>query len=286
MNEIAFFNGAFLPLSEARVSVEDRGFQFADGIYEVIRVYNGKPFYLVEHLERLERSAKGILLTLPYTIEEFVSLGTELIARSELKEAMIYIQITRGAYRRQHHFPPGDVPPTVVMFVREVKKRSKEQWEEGVELLSLPDERWLCCEVKSVSLLPNVIAKEKAHRAGAFEAVLYRDNEIVTEGSSSNCYYIKNQSLYTHPPSKLILSGITRSVILKLAVKAGLVVNEEPQELSRFKSADEVFMSSTTMEIMPVRAIDGYTIAGGNVPGAYTRKLQELYTEEVKRLCT
>ncbi|MCD6385193.1 D-amino-acid transaminase [Candidatus Sumerlaeota bacterium] len=285
MSELAFLNGEFLPLNEARVSVEDRGFQFADGVYEVVRVYNGRAFYLAEHIKRLQRSASKILLSLPHSAEEFASICDELINRSGYKEAVLYIQITRGTAPRKHPFPSADVSPTVVLYIREFKPYPAEWWQNGVDTISLPDERWLNCDIKSISLLPNVLAKEQALRSGAFEALLFRDPDIVTEGSATNVYYIKRKTLFTHPATNLILSGITREVILRLASELGLTVRQEPQPLQRFKSADEVFLSSTTIEILPVRSIDGTLINNGKVPGEFTLKIHQLYKEEINRIC-
>lgn len=286
MSEIAYLNGEFLLLSEARVSVEDRGFQFADGVYEVVRVYNGVPFYLDEHIKRLEQSATKILLTLPHSAEEFESICNELITRSGYKEAVLYIQVTRGTAPRKHSFPSADVTPTVVIYVREKKPYPQEWWEKGVDTITLPDIRWLACDIKSISLLPNVLAKERALRAGAFEALQFREPDIVTEGSATNVYYIKGKTLFTHPATNLILSGITRKIILRLAGEIGLTVREEPQSIQSFKSADEVFLSSTTIEVLPVRSIDGVIINDGKVPGEFTLKIHQLYKEEVKRICS
>lgn len=284
MSEIAFLNGKFLPLGEARVSIEDRGFQFADGIYEVVRVYRGKPFYLTAHLGRLQRSASEIMLSLPYSAAELEGICKELIERSGYAEAILYIQITRGSAPRRHPFPPADVPPTVVLYIREFSDYPAEWYQKGVDTISLPDERWKRCDIKSVSLLANVLAKERAIRAGVFEALLVNEKGFVSEGSAVNVYYVKNKILYTHPEGNAILSGITRSLILRLAKEAGINVVEKPQRLNKFLSATEVFLSSTTIELLPVRSIDGELINEGKVPGKYTTLIHNLYKQEIARL--
>lgn len=283
MSEVAFLNGEFLPLSEARISVEDRGFQFADGVYEVVRVYQKKAFCLKEHLQRLERSAGEILLALPYSIPELENICNELINLSGYAEAWLYLQITRGVYPRRHNFPPPDVKPTIVVYIREFKNYPAEWYKNGVDTISLPDERWKRCDIKSIGLLANVLAKERAIRAGAFEALLVNEDGYVTEGSATNVYYIKDKTLYTYPAENSILSGITRGVILKLARRAELEVIEQPQTLGNFLTADEVFLSSTTIEVLPVRSIDQKLINQGKVPGEYTVLIHQLYKEEIKR---
>ncbi len=285
MSESAFLNGEFLPLKDAKVSVEDRGFQFADGVYEVVRVYNGTPFYLVEHLARLERSASEILLSLPYTIERFNEICSELIRRSDYAEAALYLQVTRGAAPRKHYFPPKDTPRTVVAYIREFKGYPQEWRENGIDTISVPDLRWARCDIKSIALLPNVLAKQKAVSSGAVEAIQVNEDGIVTEGSATNVFCIKDNALFTHPLGQTILPGITRGLILPLAERAGLEVREKLCRLPDLFEADELFISSTTIEILPVRSIDGMEINEGNVPGEYTRKIYGYYREEVRRIC-
>ena len=285
MAEIAYLNGAFLPLKDAVISIEDRAFQFADGIYEVIRVYNTQPFCLNEHLQRLERSAAGILLSLPLSINEFSDICGEVIKRSAFKDAWIYIQVTRGVFPRRHNFPPDTVPPTVIVYIREFKERPAEWRQQGVDVIAVPDIRWKRCDIKSTSLLPNVLAKEQAIRAGAFEAIQINEDGNVTEGSSTNVYFIKKNMLYTYPIGEGILSGITRYVVFSIATQAGLTVREEAHPLEDYLGADEVFLTSTTIEIVPVRSIDGTPINNGKMPGKYTMHMYQLYREEVQRVC-
>lgn len=286
MAEIAYLNGAYLPLQDAVIPIEDRGFQFADGIYEVIRIYNTIPFCLTEHLKRLERSAAGILMALPLTIAEFRDICDEVIKRSGLSEAWIYIQVTRGVYPRRHNFPPDSVLPTVIVYIREFKEHPAEWRQQGVDVITIPDIRWKRCDIKSISLLPNVLAKEQAVRAGAFEAIQINDDGFVTEGSSTNVFFIKKNILYTYPVGDGILSGITRNVIFSIATKAGLTIREEAHPLKDYLNAEEVFISSTTIEIVPVRSIDKTPINNGKIPGSYTMRMHQLYREEVDRVCS
>lgn len=283
MGELLFLNGEILPLSEGKVSVEDRGFLFADGIYEVIRNYKGKPFTLEEHLERLERSAAGLMLELPHSREELKAICLDLLRRSGLEDSFFYIEVTRGAARRTHPFPE-QARPTVVVFIRAMAAPDPRIRREGVKVITLPDERWACCHLKTVSLLPNVLASEKARRAGANEALLYSPERILYEGSSSNAYLIEDHTLYTHPLTNKVLPGITRQVTLEVAGQIGLRVVEEPRSVEDFKAADEVFITSSTREIYPVVQMDEAKIAGGKV-GPWVQKLHATFLERVAAEC-
>jgi len=283
MGELVFLDGEILPLAEGKVSVEDRGFLFADGIYEVVRNYKGKPFTLRPHLERLERSASGLMLEVPYTVEEMESHCLNLLDRSGLEDSYFYIQVTRGAAKRSHPFPQG-VRPTVVIYIRGIAPADSKIHSEGVKVISLPDERWANCHLKTIALLPNVIATEKARRAGANEALLYAPDHTVYEGSSSNAYCIQNAVLYTHPLTHKVLPGITRSVVLEIAKRLGVGVVEEPKKLEEFKAADEVFITSCTREIYPVVQIDEDQVAGGEV-GPIVKRLYAAYLDRAAAEC-
>ncbi|MCR4402116.1 MAG: D-amino-acid transaminase [Firmicutes bacterium] len=279
MPEIAYVNGEFIALSEARVSVEDRGFQFGDGVYEVVRCYRGKPFALDEHLARLERSAAGIELALPWTRHELRELAAEALQRSGIAEAVLYIQVTRGWAARNHAFPET-VKPTIVLTVRPAKPVPPDRVERGASAITVPDERWLRCDIKSIDLLPNVMAKEKARRAGALEAVMIRDGAYVTEGSSSNVFAVIDGTIHTAPEGPRILSGVTRSIVLRLAREMGMRVVEDFFAPGLLADADEVFITSTTLEVTPCVQIDGRPVAAGR-PGEITRSLAAAYASEV-----
>jgi len=280
--ELLWLNGRISPVSEGRIAVEDRGFNFADGIYEVVRIYDGRAFMMREHLERWENSARGIMLDSPGTMAEREQRLMDLLRRSGLRDALLYGQLTRGASRRNHVFPvASQTPPTELWIAREYKPHAAEHFANGVALLSQPDERWARCDLKTISLLPNVLAKERARRAGCFEALLWREDGAVTECAASNAWCVAGGTVYTHPLDNRILPGITRIAILDAARRAGVTVREESVTLGEFRAADEAFISSTTMEIMPVTRVDAAVIGNGRV-GAVTRRLMEAMADVVR----
>lgn len=281
MEEIVYLNGQFVPYEEAHTHVEDRGNLFADGVYEVIRFYAGRPFEMDAHLARLERSAEAIRLPLPWTRDELSAAAGELLERNGLKEATLYLQVTRGVARRNHLFP-SQAEPTSFMIARSVQAIDPETRRRGVSCISLEDVRWKMCHVKSLALLPNVLAKQKARDAGAFEAILVRDG-IVTEASASNVFAVSGKRLLTHPEGPFILSGITRKVVLELAERLRISVHEAPITLSELKEADEVFLTSTTIEVLPVTRIDGSPVGRG-VPGPISLDLQEAFEQRKARV--
>lgn len=271
MGEIAFYQDRFVHIDEKVVPIQERGHQFGDGVYEVVRVYDGEPFLLKEHMERLVKSAKAIQLQLPYSIEKMEEIMLEGLKRSELKEAEIYIQITRGIHARQHHFP--NVSSVFSMVVRPARDVAEEDKENGVKVLTTEDERWLNCYIKSLNLLPNVMAKQKARENDCFEAILVRDG-IVTEGSSTNVFAVKDGVIYTHPATKRILHGITRAQVIQLAEELDILVKEEAFSVDFLKNSDEVFITSTTIEVMPVRQIDDVVLKKAN---PITRRLMNAF---------
>ncbi len=267
MPDIGFLNGCFLPLEQTRVSVEDRGFQFGDGIYEVVRTYRGTPFQLEAHLARLERSAKAIGLTMPYQARDWRDFVAEGIKRGGYEESKVYIQVTRGVAPRDHAFPAA-ASSTVVMTIRAMKPLAQALRETGVGVVTMEDLRWGRCDIKSVNLLPNVMAKQRAHEAGAFEAVFVRDG-LVTEGAVSNVMVVQAGALFTAPEGERILSGVTRALVLELARKEGVAVRERAVTLAELRGADEVFLSGTTVEVLAVVRVDG-TVVGEGRPGKLT----------------
>lgn len=275
---LVWLNGEFTDFASATVSIEDRGFQLGDGIYEVVKVYRGRTFGLAEHIRRLRRSAEAIELELPNSDEQIAAIALELVRRSEIQEAEIYIQVTRGVARRVHQFPQG-IAPTFVMYVRQARTVPPENWERGIKLKSFPDERWARCDIKSICLLPNVLAKERASRAGAFEAIFVRDGNVM-EGSSSNIFIFRDGALATPIADHRILSGITRDFVLHIARERGYTVTERDIPFTEVTSAQEVFMTSTTMEVMPVVEIDGEPVGTGR-PGEIARDLHRAYREKI-----
>lgn len=278
---IYFINGVYADKETIKVSIDDRGYYFGDGVYEVIKVYDGKLYTAQEHFTRFLQSAKKIRLDLPYTIDEFTEIAKKLTADNGIVEGHVYIQATRGAAPRMHNFPGDEVEPMITAYAIH-NPRPISKIKEGVSVKTTDDIRWLRCDIKSLNLLGNVLAKQEAYDEGCAEAVFVRDG-MVTEGSSSNMFGIKDGILYTHPATNLILNGITRRVILQLCAKHSIGVIEEPFTLDQFKEMDELFLTSTTSEITPIVSIDG-KIVGDGVPGRVTERLQQIFEETIHEL--
>lgn len=278
MPETAYYEDRFVEPGARVVPLEDRGHQFGDGIYEVIRVYNGVPFLLDEHLNRLQISADAIDLELPYALAEIRSICEKSLEKAQLSEAEIYIQVTRGSSPRAHTFPEN-VQGIMMVAVKHARTVASEKREAGVPVMSIEENRWKFCYIKSLNLLPNVLAKEKAKRHHCHEAV-YVDEGIVKEGSSSNIFAVKDGVIYTYPPEQSILHGISRQFVIDLALRLNIEVREEKKSLSFFKSADELFLTSTTMDILAVAFFDDIEY-GKDRP--VTRKLSAEFQEEINK---
>jgi D-alanine transaminase len=277
---ICFFNGQFLELSEIKVSPFDRGFLFADGVYESIRTYNKKLFRYEDHLARLRRSLKEIRIDYK-ELNSIENIIYELMIKNDIEdEALVYLQITRGsALRRTHSFPKENISPTIFISVQNIKENFEEHTK-GVKVILQEDVRWLRCDIKSTSLLPVVLASQKATEENAADAILLREGQI-TEGTHTNFFAIKNETIYTAPKSRMILEGITRKVVLELCSKFKVDYCEEFIEKDDLKSFDEFFITSTTKEITPVTEIDYWKINHGN-PGKITMSLQSLFKKIVE----
>jgi D-alanine transaminase len=280
--EYVIVDGQVMDRSTAKVDIEDRGYQFGDGVYEVIRVYNGKMFTGKEHLKRLVESAEKIRMKLPYSPEELEGKMEELIAKNELQTGTVYMQFTRGTSPRNHVFPGNGVAPTFVAYTRNVA-RPEESMEKGVRAILDEDIRWLRCDIKSLNLLGNLLSKQKAAEAGCFEAILHR-GETVTEGSHSNISIIKDGVIITHPADNHILNGITRQKVLEICGKEQIAFEERAYTVEELNAADEVFSSGTTVEVMPVVEIEGKPVGNGE-PGTVTRNLQKLFKAEIESQC-
>jgi len=268
---IGYFNGQFIDLNKAVLPIEERGHHFGDGVYELIRCYNGKPFMLKEHIERLFNSAKEIKLKIGQTKKEIEQLIFEGIEISGLLNSDVYLQITRGIAERNHLFP--NVPVSISMTVKPWKEMDASLREKGIKTIFHPDERWANCYIKSLNLLPNILAKQTAYEKGCFEAILIRDGYI-TEGTSSNVFIVKNGKLYTTPLSNQILPGITRMAVKKYAEHLQIPLHEEHFTPEELLDADEVFITSTTAEILPIVECEGKRIGNGK-PGDITKALYE-----------
>lgn len=270
MPDIAFINGRFLPWQDATVSIDDRGFQFGDAVYEVIRTYRGSPFEMNAHLDRLDRSATQLSISQPYTRRQWTQWIHQGLSLAGYQDAKIYIQVTRGVAPREHGFP-SESRPTVVMTIRAIHPLSVEMRHTGVTACTCEDLRWGRCDIKSVNLLANVLAREEARKTGVFEAILVRDG-LVMEGAVSNVMAVQGGVLVTAPESPRILSGVTRTVVLQLARREEIVVEERFMSIDSLYQADEVFLTGTTLEVLGVVQIDGKSIGNGR-PGPVTQAL-------------
>ena len=279
MPNIAFVNGRFMPLARARVSVEDRGFQFGDGIYELIRTYGGRFFHLKDHLERLEQSAKAIGLSIVYSKSRWKEILEKVHARSGYPEAKLYIQITRGAAPRDHSFPKK-ARMSVIVTVRKLVPLRPELREKGASVVTVTDLRWGRCDIKTVNLLPNVMARQKARSDGAFEALFVRDG-LVTEGAGSNVFAVIGGRIVTPPKGPAILPGITRDLVIAQAREGRDPLLEKGISLEDLLRAEEVFLTGTTVEILPVVQVDGKTIGDGR-PGRTTRRLYQQFLQTTR----
>lgn len=277
-----YLNGEFIPLDKAMIPVLDRGFIFGDGIYEVIPVYKGVPFRIDEHLQRLANSLSAIKIDNPHTNEEWLGLLSELISKQEEANLSIYLQITRGIAPRDHVFP-NDVTPTIFIMTNPMKQTDIKIFEEGIAAIVLEDTRWKNCHIKSIALLPNILLKQQAQEASAYEAILIRDG-FVTEGAASNVFIVKDETIITPPKSNKVLPGITRDLILELALKNDIKCKEAEISEAELLDADEIWISSSTREILPVVKLDRKAI-GNEKPGAVTRKIFDIYKQYKNSLC-
>lgn len=279
MAEIVYLNGNFIPKNEAFVSPEDRGFNFADGIYEVIKYYGGKPFRYADHMERLRRSLREVRIDFD-GLDQLEAVFQSLLEQNGLanQEAGIYLQITRGSQTRIHRFPEN-IKPTV--YATAFPFASKwDQLENGVKVITTEDIRWLRCDIKSISLLPNVLAAEKAHEQDAVEAIFIR-NGIVTEGSHSSFMAVKNGVVYTHPDSNLILPGITKIVIREICDQNNIRLVEEGIPASELTNMDEMMIVGTGSEVTPVVQIDEMLVGDGK-PGPVTLFIQDKFFKQTQ----
>ncbi|WP_078553323.1 D-amino-acid transaminase [Bacillus alkalicellulosilyticus] len=270
------YQNEFIKREDVHIDMEDRGYQFGDGVYEVVRVYNGRCFRLIEHTDRLVASASSILLNLPHTKEEINAMLEKLVQLNQLGTGYIYLQYTRGVAPRYHGFPESTTP-VLTAYVKE-KPIPEKMLAEGIDVILAEDIRWLRCDIKSLNLLGAVLSYEQAKKAGKEEAILHR-NQIVTECSLANIFMIKNKEIITHPVTTMILNGITRRVTLELADKHGYIVNEREFTVTELLGADEVFATGTTIEVMPVVSIDDQPV-GNRLPGTITKELQALFANE------
>ena len=275
--QTAYLNGTLLPLSEARVSAMDRGFLFGDGAYEVIPVYSRRPFRLAEHLRRLRHTLDGIRLDNPHDDAAWARLIGEIIARNDGEDQSVYLQITRGADTRRNHAFPASVTPTVFVMSEPLLTPPPAQRETGIAAVSAPDMRWLRCDLKTTSLLANCLLRQLAVDAGCVETILFRDG-YMTEGAASNIFAMKAGVMLAPPKNHLMLPGITYDVVLELAAAHGLPCEVRDVSEDEARAADELWMTSSTKEVLPITLLDGRAIGTGQ-PGPAFRNMYAWYQE-------
>jgi D-alanine transaminase len=276
--EPVYLNGQFKPLAEAGVSPLDRGFLYGDGVYEVIPVYSRRPFRIDEHLTRLQATLDGIRLANPLTVDAWKSVIFKLIAAAPWEDQSVYLQVTRGADdKRDHAFPPASVAPTVFAFASPLVTPSVEQRTRGVSAITVADERWARCDLKVLSLLANVLARQAAVEHGCTEALLIRDGYL-KEGAASNIFIVKDGVLLAPPKTRLMLPGITYDVILELAATHGQTVDVREVTEMELRHADEVWMTSSTKEILPITTLDGQPVGNGQ-PGPVAARMWQWYQD-------
>ncbi len=279
-----YLNGQFIPHEEAAISIEDRGFLFGDSLYEVMRSYRGFLFEKEAHLRRLQNGLNALRLQVEQ-FDDLIEIATRLLHENGLTEAeaTVYFQMTRGVARpRKHAFPATPASPTV--FVATNPLQPNHLWaEKGIAVITVPDLRWGRCDLKTTNLLPNVLANQQAHEAGADEAIFVRDG-IVVEASHSNVFALIDDVVTTHPKAPILLAGITRQVVLALCQKLELPFAERSFSLAELRHADEVFLTLTSSEVTPVVHIDQNEVGTGK-PGSITRRLQEAFREHVQQFC-
>ena len=273
-----YLNGQFLPVTEAKISVLDRGFIFGDGVYEVIPVYSRHNFRLPEHLQRLSNSLNSIKLTNPHSDAEWEKIIRELVARNEPQDQYLYLHITRGVANRDHAFPNPPVPPTVFLMSNPLNTPPVTLLQSGISAITTQDNRWLRCDIKAISLLPNVLLRQMAIDAGCAETIMIRDDAYLTEGSSSNIFVVKNGVLLAPPKDNLMLPGITYDVLLELAAANNIPHQVRKIHVNEVFGADELLLTSSTKEVLAVTLLDGKLIGTGK-PGEMFTKLYRLYQE-------
>ncbi|TDI59996.1 MAG: D-amino-acid transaminase [Alphaproteobacteria bacterium] len=278
MSRIAYVNGRYLRHGDASVHIEDRGYQFADGVYEVFEIWNGKIVDERQHLDRLERSLREMAIAMPVARNALKVIVREIIARNRVGDGLVYLQVTRGVAKRDHVFPPPDTPPALVVTAKNTSRVASDKLaEEGASVITVPDNRWDRVDIKTVSLLPNAIARQKAKEAGANEAWFIDADGFVTEGAATTAWIVtKEGTLVTRPDGTGILPGITRRTAAAVANKQGLTVEERKFTVEEALGAREVFMTAASTVVMPIVEIDGKPIANGR-PGSIATALRAAF---------
>ncbi|MDT8371212.1 MAG: D-amino-acid transaminase [Gammaproteobacteria bacterium] len=274
-----YLNGQFLPADQAQVSVFDRGFLLGDGVYEVIPVYDGHCFELEAHLNRLQYSLDGVRMKNPMTPRQWQIMIEELVVRNGGGDQSLYLQVTRGVAPRDHLFPTG-VEPTAFAMSNPLQAVPEKYKQNGIKAITLADIRWANCNIKAITLLPNSLLKQQAQEAGAQEALLIRDGYL-TEGAASNAYVVLDGTIYTSPKDEKVLPGITREVVIKLALENDIPLLEQAVTEQQLRQADEIWMSSSTKEVVPITELDNDAVGDGK-PGSVWKQIDSLYQQYKK----
>jgi D-alanine transaminase len=278
--QMIYLNGEWMPIEQARIPVLDRGFIFGDGVYEVIPSYSGHPFRLREHLVRLQSSLDAVRIVNPYSLDRWTELVREIVARNPWEDQGVYLQVTRGVAPRDHAFPKG-VKPTVFMMANPLVTPPQSQRDLGVAAVTVADNRWLRCDIKSVSLLANCLLRQAAVDQGAVESVLLREG-MLTEGSASNIFVVKNGVIITPPKTNFILPGITYDVVVELARANRLPLEIRQVREAEVRDADELWLTSSTKEVLPISTLDGKPVGHGEQagkPGPVAARMYQLYQD-------
>lgn len=283
--EKIYLNGELVNRDETHIDIEDRGFQFGDGVYDVVGIYNGNLFLMEEHLQRLQRSARELAMELTFSLDQLKEALVRLVEKNGVKEGVLYIQVTRGVAPRAHEFPDEHTALTVIAYTSplgELSQLLSHVQENGAGAILHEDIRWLRCDIKTVNLIPNIMAKQKASEVGAVDAILHRD-DIITEASSANVFIVRDQTVYTHPADHLILNGITRQKVIQICNELQIDVKEEPFTVTELLEAEELFITATKLDVIPIITVDDTTIGKGT-PGDVTRSISRAMKKLTDRI--
>lgn len=274
-DKIVYLNGEYLPVEKATVSVLDRGFLFGDGVYEVVPVFGGKLLRVDEHLQRLQNSLLRIGMSQPYSTQEWKTIFNALLEKNPGEDRALYLQVTRGATPIRDLTAPGEIGPTIFAMVNSIKPVDLDELARGIEAITVDDFRWHACDIKSISLIANVMLREQAAQANAADAIMVRDG-IVSEGTASNVFIVKNGVIKTPPKSNYLLPGITRDLVIELAQQNAMPCEICEITQNELAAADEIWLTSSTREIAPVIMLDGVRVGGGKA-GEFWRKIAVIY---------
>ncbi len=274
--QTVYLNSKFMPMNDSKISTQDRGFLFGDGVYEVIPVYNGQLFRFKEHLQRLKNSLAAVSISNPLTDSEWLSLLNTLIEKHPWQNQYIYLQVTRGIQMQRDHLPAENLTPTVYAYTNPLKLVAAHIIENGINVITLEDIRWLKCDIKAITLLPNVMMKLAAKAQNADDAILVSREGLITEGTASNAFMVKDGTIFTPPISHQLLPGITREVIERIASAHNIPLIEQDITEAMLNEADEIWLSSSTKEALSVTTLNGHAVGTGK-PGAIWKKINTYY---------